>query len=91
MLVGCCDTGLMMNETHRCVFEYQCSMAAQGLMDILSGNPFYFYIANLMAKLVSLPKIMIAATLSNVPLWIIHARDDEPCTTESGGQGLAAM
>lgn len=45
-------------------------------MENLIGNPFYVYIANLMARLVKLTKFMIVAIALNVLAYIMHARND---------------
>lgn len=53
-------------------------MTAEGVTDILPGNPFYVYILNLTAKPVNLSKLMIVADASSSPTCIIHAKDNEP-------------
>lgn len=60
------------------IVEFQFSMAAGGLMDILPGKHFYVYIANLTATPVNLLNFRIAAFPSNTPASIVHARDDLP-------------
>lgn len=55
-------------------------------MDILPGKPVYLYIANLTSNLASLPSLMIVASASSALSCIIHARNEEHCTTEYRGQ-----
>lgn len=50
---------------------FQC---LQGVMDIQSEKPFYVYVANLTAKVVNQPKVLIVAPASNAAICIIHAR-----------------
>lgn len=52
-------------------------MAIRGVMETLPGVPFYWYIENLSAKPVSLPKHMIVEqATSNLP-HVMHAQSDK--------------
>lgn len=65
-------------ETSCNIVEPRCSMIVRGLMGILFGKLFYFYIANFTAKPINLPIFMIVSSSLNISTCIIHARDEEP-------------
>lgn len=52
-------------------------MATKEVLKILRGAPFYNYIANLLAKAVSLPKHIIVASGNNALSHVIQARIDK--------------
>lgn len=72
--VRCYRIGLLLFETHPSIVERRCSMASIGVMQILPTVTFYFYIALLSAKCVSLLKL-IMSRIGNQ-----HSRIRHTCT-----------
>lgn len=77
VLVMCQGSGLRTIETHANIVQEQCTMTAQGLMDILLENPLHIYILIMTAGPVNWPRIMIVAYASNASKCIICAKGDE--------------
>lgn len=77
VLVCSQGTGGMTIETHRKIVGRRCAMSGLGLMDIFSRKLFYFYVANMTAKVANFSKFMIVAYASRAPACIVHNRDDK--------------
>lgn len=69
--------GIIMVETHRHILKGQCFVTAQSLMKILLLMPFYVYISDVSAKLVSLTNFLIDSIASNAPTYSWCTRDNE--------------
>lgn len=77
VLVNCQAAGFMTNGTQDNVFERRCFTTVRGLMDILSGKPFYIYVIKMTPETVSLLKVVIHACAKSPQTCIIHVRDNE--------------
>lgn len=69
---------VLLLETLAVIVERRCSMAERGVKEILPVVLFYIFITNLLAKLVSLPKHMLATSAMDAFVHAIHAWSDEP-------------
>lgn len=78
IFVSCQGAELLKIESLGYIGERWCSMTPLGLMDIRPGNPFYVYVANMMTKLVMLPKVITVSPTSSTPTWLMNPRNDEP-------------
>lgn len=71
--VRCFGQEVLIVRTQSRIVKRKCLTAASGAMEILPGVQFYIYIANLLAKAVSLPRNMRVAAETNGLPQIIHA------------------
>lgn len=75
VLPKCKSNELTTTQTHSIAVGHQCSMNAPGLLEVLPGRLFYFYIPSLRAKPASLLEFMEAASLLNAPTCILLSKD----------------
>lgn len=60
-LGSCHDAGIMPTETNSNGVQRQCSMTARGIMEIVLGELFHVFNANMKDKWVNMPEFMIVA------------------------------